>query len=266
MAQHTDIGWADSSVNGEMGCDGCELWNPATGVRYCYAGRLTERRTQDGPQQGWPKAFDQPETFPGRIARAARWRDLTGTRRPDKPWLDGLPRLIFLDDMGDTFTESLPLDWLAADLPVMAMSPHQWLILTKRPHRAAAFAAQYPFPPNVWLGTSLTGPASLPRLRALRQIQAALRFVSIEPLWAPLLALDLEGIAWGIVGGHSGDGWQEHPMPVAWVEAISDQFAAADVPLFVKQAAGPRPGQQGQLPDALWRLKQMPPVPVRVRP
>lgn len=45
----TLIGWCDSSVNGEMGCDGCELWNPAAGVRICYAGLLTERRTQRGP-------------------------------------------------------------------------------------------------------------------------------------------------------------------------------------------------------------------------
>jgi hypothetical protein len=29
MGRDTAIQWADSSLNLEMGCSGCELWNPA---------------------------------------------------------------------------------------------------------------------------------------------------------------------------------------------------------------------------------------------
>src|SRR5262245_59453657 len=105
MAKAAAIEWCDSSVNLEMGCDGCELWNPKE--RACYAGHLTEKWAG---KPGFPEAFDKPRLFPERLAPALRWRDLTGTNRPDKPWLDNLPRIIFLDDMGDTFTESLPLD------------------------------------------------------------------------------------------------------------------------------------------------------------
>src|SRR5215467_10210005 len=99
MAKGTKIEWADDTVNAEMGCDGCELWDPKNKVRICYAGLQTERMLSKGPLKGWPPTFDQPKIFPGRIATAARWKDLTGTVRENKPWLNGLPRTIFVNDM-----------------------------------------------------------------------------------------------------------------------------------------------------------------------
>jgi len=33
MGLTTDISWCDSTANGEMGCDGCELWLPEQGKR-----------------------------------------------------------------------------------------------------------------------------------------------------------------------------------------------------------------------------------------
>jgi len=111
MSRETNIEWCDSSLNLMMGCDGCELWNPAKGIKHCYAGVLTERYA--GVNAGFPKSFDQPKIFRERIYDIAKWHDLTGKDRADKPWLNGMPRLIFLNDMGDTFTESLDLNWLA---------------------------------------------------------------------------------------------------------------------------------------------------------
>ena len=105
-----------------------------------------------------------PEIYPARIVRACEWPDLTGTKRAGKPWLDGLPRCIFLDDMGDTFTEKLDNPeylagvvakalqdgkperqlyrdalaaveggghWLDPFLARMAEAPHIWMMLTK---------------------------------------------------------------------------------------------------------------------------------------
>src|SRR3989442_14506181 len=114
------IGWCDDTCNIEMGCDGCELWDPKNGVRICYAGLQTERMVSKGPREGWPESFDKPTIFPERVRENARKRDLTGTRRPEKPWLDGMPRVIFVNDMGDGFTASLPEDYLAPYLPTMA--------------------------------------------------------------------------------------------------------------------------------------------------
>lgn len=215
-----------------------ELWNPKTGVRHCYAGELTERY---GGRKGWPESFDRPALFPQRLDEALRWPDLTGTARLGKPWLDGLPRLIFLNDMGDSFTESLPLDWLAPDLPRMATSPHQLLLLTKRPRRMAEFSRSHPLPANVWPGTSVTSMATLSRIEALRGVVGGgVRWVSAEPLLEYLGPdLDLDGIDWVIVGGESGAGYR--PMEQAWALSISGACRRAGIPFFFKQSAGLRP-------------------------
>jgi len=67
MAKGTKIEWADDTVNAEMGCDGCELWDPKNEVRICYAGLQTERMLSKGPLKGWPRTFDEPR------ARSRAW-------------------------------------------------------------------------------------------------------------------------------------------------------------------------------------------------
>lgn len=261
MGKGTQIEWADDTVNAEMGCDGCELWDPKRSIRICYAGRQTERMLLRGPRDGWPPAFEHPTIFPGRIAEAARWKDLTGITRPEKPWLNGLPRVIFLNDMGDTFTASLPLDWLAAELPTMAASPHLWLILTKRADRLRQFSLRHELPPNVWAGVSVTS-AQDQRLRYLMETRAAVRFISYEPVLGPVdLSPYVGELNWVILGGESGPEYQ--PMELSWLRSVVEQWRAAGVRVFVKQDSGRRPGQQGRIPDDLW-IKEFPVVGMAV--
>jgi hypothetical protein len=66
-----------------------------------------------GRSAGWPEFFDIPRLFEGRIEKLALGQILPGRRRPGKPWLNGLPRVIFHGDMGDYWAESLPGDWFA---------------------------------------------------------------------------------------------------------------------------------------------------------
>jgi protein gp37 len=231
VSQSSAIQWCDGTVNEQMGCDGCELWIPAQGVRHCYAGTLTERRAG---QKGWPAAFDQPAVFTGRVAKAAAAADMTGSRRISKPWMDGLPRVWFTNDMGDPFTESLPDDWLAPALEQMAGSPHLWLVLTKRPRRAAAFFRRHPAPRNVMVGASVTGRATLRRIVELLEIDARL-FLSIEPQSDYLGdVIPRQGrISWAILGGLSAsDAW---PYCEAWALDIIDQCRDRGARPFVKQ-------------------------------
>lgn len=84
---------------------------------------------------------------------------------------------------------------------------------------------------------------------------------SIEPLIGPiemgLLNLNVEHRpSWVIVGGESGP--RARPMRLEWLESIAEQCAAAGVPLFVKQDAGPKAGQQGRISDRFWSIKQFP--------
>lgn len=247
MSISTPIEWADSTVNPQMGCDGCELWNPKAGIKHCYAGTLTARHAG---KPGWPVAFDQPALFPERLKTALRWPDLTGKARPEKPWLNGKPRLIFLNDMGDTFTESLPVDWLAPHLPAMADSPHVWMLLTKRPKRMRQFFEQHPCPPNVWLHVSVTDQATAKaRIPELLRIHAQVRGISAEPLLGPVdltagrwcsrteddheCETWIDHLSWVITGGESGHG--ARPSHPDWFRSLRDQCAAARVPFFFKQ-------------------------------
>src|SRR4051812_42951992 len=115
LSGQTEIQWCDSTVNPAMGCDGCELWvQGAGGRRTCYAGILHERR--GGKNIGFAPKFEIVTEFPGRMAKAARWPDLTGRVRDDKPWLDGLPRLIFVSDMGDALSAAIGFDYLKREI------------------------------------------------------------------------------------------------------------------------------------------------------
>lgn len=234
MGMKTVIEWCDSSVNEMMGCDGCELWNSK--VKTCYSGVMTERYAG---RKGWPASFDKPEIFPGRIEKACRWSDLTGTVRPDKPWLDGMPRMIFLNDMGDTFTESLPIDWLMPLIPMMARSPHIWMFLTKRPKRMLRFFEILEcVPDNFWLGVTITSGTE--RVKDLLKIPATVRFLSVEPM---LGRIDLpEGIDFVICGGESGaDGRRLSPIDV---RLLRDQCILSGIPYFFKQWGEWIPGSQ----------------------
>lgn len=247
MGIKTSIEWCDSSLNLMAGCDGCELWNANS--KHCYAGQLTERYKG---QAGWPESFDNPKLFTERIVKVLKWSDLTGKDRPDKPWLNGMPRMVFLNDMGDTFTESLPLDWLAPLLPMMEESPHVFMLLTKRASRMAEFSYSYPLPKNVWPGVSVTSMNNLQRVNSLLKVYGGgMKWVSVEPLLGPVsfdqssLIQDGEttgwnmfgspenGISWVVVGGESGPG--ARPCNVEWIRSIAAQCKAAQVKVFVKQ-------------------------------
>jgi protein gp37 len=75
--------------------------------------------------------------------------------------------------------------------------------------------------------------------------QAAVRFLSIEPLLEDVGQLDLTGIDWVIVGGESGRG--ARPMRREWVASIRDECRAAAVPFFFKQWGGVWKKRAGRL-------------------
>ena len=213
--EQTKIEWCDSTVNPTENCDGCELWNTATGVHKCYAGKMTERWKGKG-------AFDQPVVLkPGRMAATLKWKDLTGTDRPSKPWLNGMPRIIFVGDMADLFSKGVPFEYIEKEVIETAFnSPHNYMLLTKQSQRMLDFVewhlAQDPpsgWPSNVWLGVSVTNQATTSRMDYLRicaqligfsSINKPKYFVSYEPALTYVdfrhkFAVDLI-----IIGGESG--------------------------------------------------------------
>jgi protein gp37 len=249
MSKDTAIQWCDSTVNPTMGCDGCELWSATR--RSCYAGVLHERYGRTN--KGYAPTFEQVTKFPGRMAVAAKWSDLRGTNRAEKPWLNGLPRLIFVSDMSDALSGAVDFEYLKAEIVDVVTSEagrrHQWLWLTKRPSRMRQFEfwlameRQCFWPANLWAMTSITAQPNAMRAGILEDIgpKGTIRGLSIEPIHAPVDVrqyLATGKIHWVIVGGESGD--NARPCPIELIEMIVRDCAEFKVACFVKQL-GARP-------------------------
>jgi protein gp37 len=158
--------------------------------------------------------------------------------------------------MSDLFHARVPLDFVQQVFAVMADTPrHTYQVLTKRAGRLARAAHELPWPPNVWMGVSVEDASQLPRVDRLREVPAAVRFVSAEPLLGPLHDLDLRGIHWLIVGGESGRG--ARPIDPGWIRDLRDRCEDAGVAFFFKQWGGLTPKAGGRLlDDRVWN--QMP--------
>jgi protein gp37 len=225
----------------------------------CYAAKLHLNRgtsiTNPDRQanKGYAPVFERISRFPGRVAIMARKRDLRGSPDPDKPWLEGCRRLIFVSDMGDAFSRSSDFGFLKQNVISEITSPqgqrHFWLWLTKRPQTMARFGEEIGgFPDNVCAMTTITGPDTLYRLDHLRRIPAKVKGVSAEPVWERIdpSRLNLTGIDWLILGGESGRKDVVRPFDLSWARELRDHCAEAGVAFFLKQL-GRRP-ENGGLP------------------
>jgi protein gp37 len=241
MSIKTKIQWCDSTVNPTMGCDGCEIWSPKQ--KTCYAGLLHTRF--GGVTPGYAPTFSEVTLFPGRMAEAAGWSDLSGTRRKDKPWLGSMPRLIFVSDMSDALSKSVPFPYLRdeviANVISRAGSRHCWLWLTKRPDRMAKFSEWLsdqgiPWPENLWAATSITTQTTTSRIDSLLKVgdDRTIRFLSVEPQVEKIdLRAWLPSLDWAIQGGESGR--KARPFDLAWADDLIDQCGQHRIPLFIKQ-------------------------------
>jgi protein gp37 len=228
----------------------------------CYAAILHLNKAQNLLKPAYPgnigyaPIFEMVTEYSGRAMKAANLKDLLGLYNPQTPWKDGLPRMIFVSDMGDALSSKGDFAFLKSDLiPAItsnAGKKHLWLWLSKRPEHMAAFAGQIGgLPENVCAMTTLTGPdpECLRRLATLKQVNAHMRGLSIEPLRdrIPPSMLDLTGIDWVIVGGESGAGLQHtRPFAVEWAEELRDHCRANGVAFFLKQL-GRNPSRNGKV-------------------
>ena len=157
------------------------------------------------------------------------------------------PRIVFVNSMSDLFHARVPSDFIARVFDVMAAtSRHTYQLLTKRPLRLARMAQSLPWPENVWVGVSVENQRVAWRLEPLREVPAAVRFVSAEPLIAPVV-LDLDGIDWVIVGGESGH--RARPMHAEWVRRLRNDCEADGAAFFFKQWGGRTPKAGGRALD-----------------
>jgi protein gp37 len=123
-----------------------------------------------------------------------------------------------------------------AAAPALYPSRHTFQVLTKRYDRLAELAPSLNWPPNVWMGVSVENRRWVERADRLRDVPAAVRFISAEPPLGPLDDLDLAGIDWLIVGGESGA--RHRPMRKEWARVLRDRCLAEGVAFLFKQWGG----------------------------
>ena len=239
MADHSAIEWTEATWNPTTGCD-----RTSAGCDHCYAMALAKRLKAMG-QPKYQRDGDPRTSGPGfGVSPHDAALDLP------RGW--HTPRTVFVNSMSDLFHEEVPLDFIQRVFTVMAETPqHTYQLLTKRSARLRKVCGSLPWPPNVWVGVSVETDRYLFRVDHLRQVPAAVRFLSLEPLLGPLPRLSLEGIGWVIVGGESGP--EARPIHLDWVTAIRDGCGAATVPFFFKQWGGRTPKAGGrQLQGRTW--------------
>ena len=153
-------------------------------------------------------------------------------------------RRVFCASMADLFEDRADLaSWRERVWKLIQRTPWlRWLLLTKRPENVKDMVPwESVWPDNVWLGvTAENQEMANKRVTALSEYPAVVRFVSCEPLLAPV---DLsqwlydrnrkKRIDWVIAGGESGS--RARPVNPAWVRTLRDQCLIGKIPFHFKQ-------------------------------
>jgi len=232
MSSRSSIEWTETTWNPTTGCD-----RISAGCDHCYALTLAKRLKAMGSAK-YQTDGDPRTSGPGfgvtihedTLVAPFRWRN---------------PRLVFVNSMSDLFHARVPTEFVQQVFSVMAATPqHTYQLLTKRSTRVRRLASQLPWPPNVWLGVTVEDAAALGRVDDLREVPAAIRFLSCEPLLGPLTGLDLADVGWVIAGGESGP--HARPVDPNWVRQLRDLSVTAEVPYFFKQWGGRTPKAGGR--------------------
>lgn len=233
MADKSAIEWTEATWNPVTGCD-----RVSSGCEHCYALTLAKRLKAMGAAK-YQNDGDPRTSGPGfavtihpeSLAIPGRWR---------------APRMVFVNSMSDLFHARVPVAFIQDVFAVMAATPrHTYQVLTKRSTRLRRLADRLDWPANVWMGVSIEDEEHVGRADDLRQVPAAVRFLSCEPLLGPLPGLKLDGIDWVIAGGESGP--EHRPVDEAWIIELRDACTDVGIAFFFKQWGGRTPKTGGRL-------------------
>lgn len=256
MAANTRIEWADHTFNPWIGCT-----KVSPGCDHCYAEQRMDTRLH---VVRWGTGQPRKRTSAANWATPLQWN-----RQAEA---EGRRYRVFCASLADVFDTEVAPAWRDDLFSLIARTPQlDWLLLTKRVGNVSkmlpyTWAAGITAPwPHVWIGATVVNQAEAERdIPKLLAVPAARRFLSIEPLLAPIdleracdiaerqtcagtwdtmaepercaMALrhgSIRLLDWVIVGGESGH--QARPMHPAWARSLRDQCSAAGVPFFFKQ-------------------------------
>lgn len=222
------------------------VWNPTTGCSHasrgcdhCYAERMAMRR-----MPGWeaPRKWTDVRCHPERLAYPSTLKK---------------PRRIFVGSMSDLFHKDVPDEFIARVFCEMdTHQRHTFLLLTKRPERAAQWAVArgetFDTGTNIWWGFSAEDQSAWdkrwPVMRKLQE-QGHNVWASLEPLLGPIWMGAGLIPGWVVVGHESGTGARFGELD--WIEAVEYQVpAGCGSSLFVKQISSAFAGHPVSDPTA----------------
>lgn len=224
MAVRTPIEWTHATWNPVTGCS-----KVSAGCLHCYAERMAKRLLAMG-NPNYRNGF-QVTLHEHMLEVPLSWKK---------------PRLVFVNSMSDLFHTKVPFSFTDRVFATMRSCPqHTFQVLTKRSGKMLSYSRRPSrWPQNVWMGVTVESGRYVHRISDLQQVATPVRFLSLEPLIAPVPRLPLEGIHWVIVGGESGQG--ARPMNKEWVHEVRRQCQDAGVPFFFKQWGGVRKDLTGR--------------------
>nr|VFK21260.1 MAG: protein gp37 [Candidatus Kentron sp. LPFa] len=216
MSAPSRIEWTEHTWNPTTGCT-----KVSPGCRHCYAETMAKRLQAMGAS-GYDNGF-QLSLMEDRL---------------EQPLRRIKPTVYFVNSMSDLFHEEIPYEFLDRVFSVIKETPrHTYQILTKRSDRLRRYFSEKAAPGNAWLGVSVENRQhGIPRIKDLRAVNAAVRFISAEPLLEDIGEIDLSDIHWVITGGESGP--KARPMKAVWVENIHRQCKRFGAAFFFKQWGG----------------------------
>ncbi|MCA9136068.1 MAG: phage Gp37/Gp68 family protein [Planctomycetales bacterium] len=247
MSQNSRIEWTDATWNPIRGCT-----QISPGCARCYAKTFAER-FRGVPGHPYEQGFDL-RLVPTKLSEPLHWKQ---------------SRQIFVNSMSDLFHTDVPSDYIVKVAKTMTLANwHTYQVLTKRSERLCEmldnelkFAADAQ---HIWWGVSVENRRhGIPRCEQLRQANAQMKFLSVEPLIEDLGEFSLDEIDWVIVGGESGAG--ARPIAKEWVRGIRRLCRKHKVPFFFKQWGGIRKKETGRLLDGR-TYDEMPTIKVSPKP
>lgn len=226
MSINSSIEWTQTTWNPVTGCT-----KISAGCLNCYAERMAKRLKAMG-QANYKHGF-KVSCHKRMLSVPATWKK---------------PQIVFVNSMGDLFHDDVPDDFIVQVFDVMANLPqHRFQVLTKRAKRLRKMASKLQWTDNIWMGVTVESNTEISRIEHLRNTEAKIRFLSMEPLLSDVPLLNLDGIDWVIVGGESGPGARK--MESEWVRSIHKQCQKQKVPFFFKQWGGFQKKKAGRTLD-----------------
>ena len=238
MGKNSGIDWTDHTWNPWQGCK-----KVSPGCENCYMYTDKKRYGQD----------------PSTVVRSK-----SPTFNKPNSWKD--PAKVFVCSWSDFFIEDAD-EWRGEAWQLIIANPHlTFQILTKRPENIPG-RLPYDWPlENVWLGVTVENQdMAQKRIPLLLEIEAAISFLSMEPMLGPIRLLDVlqnehrlvSTIDWIICGGESGP--EARYMDPRWPLDILEQCHANRVPFFMKQMSGKSKTKRKDIP-AILSIRQFPEV------